>query len=247
MLIEPWQVVRKQWEDHAKHLFQLYSYSYRVIGEACFSNDAGQICSDTVCVLVEKDTVEDCQRRPLRIFMKEEEEENENEKNNKKVIDNSKEPVVDLMSKSKFIQCIQLILPDLEMSLIEAMYEEALEYSHQLVVRKLSQMWKSYIDSNSNILVSLNNNLSRKKFDDDTEYDHEDNFSASVTLMNAASEGKTGAGNSKLGTNREFWVNLDTAISQWVRPYYENTFRSQDIELDAFVYIVIRFDLMARR
>lgn len=225
------------------------SFSYRVIGEACFSNDAGQICSDTVCVLVEKDTVEDCQRRPLRIFMKEEEEVNENEKT-KILLDTNKESVVDLMTKVKFFQCIQLILPDLDENLIDAMYEEALEYSHSLVIRKLNLIWKSYIDSNSNVLVSFHNNFSKKKFEEDYEYNHEDNYSAVVTTMNPLSgEGKsTNNTNNSIrnGSNREFWVNLETSISQWVRPYYDHTFRSQDIEIEAFVYIVLKFDLIPR-
>ena len=50
-----------------------------------------------------------------------------------------------------------------------------------------------------------------------------------------------------MGTNRTYWVNMRTTLSQWARPYRKKTFRAQDIEVDTFVAILIRRDIFPRR
>lgn len=50
----------------------------------------------------------------------------------------------------------------------------------------------------------------------------------------------------QLGTNREFWVNNRTNLSQWSRPFYPRTFRASDIELNVFVDILIRKNIFPK-
>jgi hypothetical protein len=49
------------------------------------------------------------------------------------------------------------------------------------------------------------------------------------------------------GTNREYWVNMRTQISQWTRPYLRKNFRAQDLDMETFVLILLRYDVMAKR
>ena len=50
-----------------------------------------------------------------------------------------------------------------------------------------------------------------------------------------------------VGTNRDYWVNMRTYISQWTRPYLRRNFRAQDLEMETFVTVLIRNDVLARR
>lgn len=49
------------------------------------------------------------------------------------------------------------------------------------------------------------------------------------------------------GTNRDYWVNMRTYISQWTRPYLRKNFRNQDLEIDTFVTVLIHNDVLAKR
>jgi hypothetical protein len=50
----------------------------------------------------------------------------------------------------------------------------------------------------------------------------------------------------QLGTNREFFVNTKTMISQWTRPFFARTYRSQDIDADSFIQVIILHDVFPR-
>lgn len=49
------------------------------------------------------------------------------------------------------------------------------------------------------------------------------------------------------GTNRDYWVNMRTQVSQWTRPYLRKAFRAQDLEIETFVAVLIRNDVLAKR
>ena len=40
---------------------------------------------------------------------------------------------------------------------------------------------------------------------------------------------------------------MRTYISQWTRPYLRRNFRAQDLEMETFVTVLIRNDVLARR
>jgi hypothetical protein len=40
---------------------------------------------------------------------------------------------------------------------------------------------------------------------------------------------------------------MRTQISQWTRPYLRKNFRAQDLDLETFVLILLRYDVMAKR
>jgi WW domain len=44
---------------------------------------------------------------------------------------------------------------------------------------------------------------------------------------------------------RHFYVNRNTNIAQWTRPYHQKNFRTREIEEDAFVKVAMKFDILA--
>lgn len=50
----------------------------------------------------------------------------------------------------------------------------------------------------------------------------------------------------KPSAGKDFYVNLRTLHTQWTRPYIPKMFRSQDIELDTFVAILVQRDVFAK-
>ncbi len=106
-LIEPWNVVRSNWEEHASFLFKEYSTVYRVIQEAAFANDEGGLACDTILVEVQRQQAVDCTRRPLRLFQKV-----ESESSNPSVATNAtKETACEMISRKKFVECLRVINP----------------------------------------------------------------------------------------------------------------------------------------
>lgn len=43
-----------------------------------------------------------------------------------------------------------------------------------------------------------------------------------------------------------FYMHTKSQKTQWVKPYHQRTFHMKDIELDAFIYIIIRYNLFAQ-
>lgn len=106
-LIEPWHIVRMNWEEHAKYLFKDFCNVYRILQEATFSNDEGTFASDTILVEVQKQQATDCTRRSLRLFQK-----TEDESSNPSVATNSsKETVCEMINRRKFVECLRVINP----------------------------------------------------------------------------------------------------------------------------------------
>lgn len=115
------------------------------------------------------------------------------------------------------------------------MFDEALEHAHQEVLHALEQIWMRFIDQASNYTSHITGLPTRP--------------ATAKDVADAVAEGfreKT-PNHRNLGTNREFWVNKQTQISQWSKPYTSRTFRSQDIELESFVQILIRKDVFPKR
>lgn len=125
---------------------------------------------------------------------------------------------------------------------IEDMFEEALDMAHADVLRSLELLWNRFIDQASNYMV-----LPTASGPISSQVSLASNATAVLlqeaqTMMAARS-----STNKTQGTNREFWVNTQTNISQWTRPYWDRLFRTQDIEMDTFVLILIQKDVFAKR
>ena len=46
-------------------------------------------------------------------------------------------------------------------------------------------------------------------------------------------------------SGRYFYVNKLSNVAQWTRPFHQKNFRSREIELDIFIKVVLKFDLLA--
>jgi hypothetical protein len=122
-LIEPWNTVRANWEDHARYLFHAHSTVYRILQEAAFANDEGGVASDSILVEVQRQSAHDCIRRPVRIFQKSnqpgsnDEHDGEVKPNFSVAANNSgggnpnKEAVTECMGKKKFVEVVRIIHP----------------------------------------------------------------------------------------------------------------------------------------
>ncbi|KAJ1439181.1 hypothetical protein B484DRAFT_186184 [Ochromonadaceae sp. CCMP2298] len=57
--------------------------------------------------------------------------------------------------------------------------------------------------------------------------------------------GHGGNANRQQGTDREYFANMRTQVSQWVSPYASKLFRAQDLEMGTFVEVMLRYDVLA--
>jgi hypothetical protein len=224
--------------------------------------------SDTLLVEVQKKSAHESPRRSLRIFQQSEEETDGNVVSG----NTSREAVVELINRKQFLECLHLIDPNLSEKevneeekhiffvliynffplfrlQIEKMFEEALDLAHETVLRSLELMWVRYIDSASNYNLSnmsgspsiRSQSVTRESFLESLANDSMDRDDLSETSMIKPKGGRV------LGTDREFWVNTKTTISQWTRPYFARLFRCQEIEIDIFIQILIRRDVFPKR
>lgn len=247
-LIEPWHIVRSIWEEHARFLFRDFCRVFRVLQEAVFANDEGIVASDTILVEVSKSSASDCMRRSLRLFQKVD--------NDSSTTHNSKEPVCEIINRKKFIECVQMLVPTMptkevrgaflracvqSLSLsflsnqIEEMFDEALDIAHDSVLRTLGQLWLRFLDQSSNYTSHLTGIPTSPATDEEV-----------AEAIPYEILGKT-SNHRNMGTNRAFWVNQRTLMSQWTKPYSPRVFRSNDIEMDVFVQILIRRDIFPKR
>lgn len=102
-------MVRSNWEEHARYLFREFCSIFRVLQEATFANDEGVAACDTILAEVAKQHATDCTRRPLRLFQKSEADDVNH--HGGIAVNNSKEPVCEMISRKKFAECIKMILP----------------------------------------------------------------------------------------------------------------------------------------
>ncbi|RYH29370.1 hypothetical protein EON65_08760 [archaeon] len=123
------------------------------------------------------------------------------------------------------------------------MFEDALDMAHANVLRSLELMWSRYIDEAANYYVPPAGGTSAASINGSIT-------SAVQLLLEEGSDNKSAMATRNpayrnMGTNREFWVNNITTLSQWTRPYWPHIFRSQDIEMDIFVQVLIQKDIFA--
>lgn len=87
------------------------------------------------------------------------------------------------------------------------MFEEALDLSHEVVLRSLELLWVRYIDHASNYSVTgvQRQNTAQRILGSFAEPSEE--FSPDLIV-------RPKPNHRVLGTNREFWVNTKTSISQ---------------------------------
>lgn len=121
LLLEPWHTVRLNWEEHGKFLFRKFCKVYRILQEATFANDEGTLGSDSMLAELDKRHCGDNTRRPLRMFQKHFEEANEEREGGPSVQQSNgghhhhsvREPVVEMMSRKDFLDCLHTINPNL--------------------------------------------------------------------------------------------------------------------------------------
>lgn len=150
-----------------------------------------------------------------------------------------KEAVCELIGRKAFVETILTINPAISPKEAEDMFEEALDLSHDSVLRALELLWTRYIDHASNYSVTgvSRQNTTRQSLGSFTE--QLDDFASDLLV-------RPKANHRVVGTNREFWVNTRTSISQWTRPFFPRTFRSQELEVDVFVQVLIRKDVFPK-
>lgn len=51
---------------------------------------------------------------------------------------------------------------------------------------------------------------------------------------------------SQMPNGRDFYFDTVTCKTQWTKPYHSKTFKTNDIEIDAFVFVVLSRDILAR-
>ncbi len=218
-------------------MFRKFCSVYRVLQEATFANDEGILASDSLLAEVDKRHCTDNTRRPLRMFQKSFDENHEEREgggggNNSSAASShqsgstSKEQVCEMMNRKNFTECVLTVNPHITEKQIDMMFDEALDLAFDQVLRSLDLLWRRYIDEASNYIVQTRDGMPPPHLPHGIGSRH---------------------GHRVLGTNREFWVNTKTNISQWTRPFHARMFRIQDIEMDSFVQIMIRKDLFPHR
>ena len=48
-------------------------------------------------------------------------------------------------------------------------------------------------------------------------------------------------------TFRDYYLNTKTGMTQWTRPYHQKTFNAPDIEIEAFIAIIMYRDILSSR
>lgn len=230
VLMDPWQTVRLSWEEHLTFLFQQHCNIFRVISELQFATDGGIREKDVVLMQIHKKSAADCMRRNLRSInfesLKLEGEGGEKPKDSgalrkppSGVINTNKEPVCEAMGRTEFCNVLNIMIPDMKLSEIDALFDEACELSYETTIRSLEKMWK--------------------RFTADAEEE---------ILRSKLYYGSTGQLNSLLTSKGDipYYVNCKTLVTQWQRPYHQRTFRTIDIELHTFISIILRHNILAR-
>jgi hypothetical protein len=112
--------------------------------------------------------------------------------------------------------------------------------AHAEVLRALELKWTSYVDEAANYGPS-----SHVDIQGSMSIDSNESQSLLQDVKNKMMD--RALTHRQVGTNREFWVDKQASISQWTRPYRPHVFRSQDIEIETFVQILIQKDIFAKR
>jgi len=144
---------------------------------------------------------------------------------------------------------------------IDSMFDDALDISQEAVLRSLEQMWIKCVDKPA-VNTHIHSSMSRLRADTEASMHSRSNSLQSTDSQNLLF-GRLQK--EKPAQLKEFYVNLNNQLhTQWTKvaicwhcfvllsclslqPYSQKTFRSQDIELAAFVSVLIRRDLFFKR
>jgi hypothetical protein len=107
------------------------------------------------------------------------------------------------------------------------------------------------------VLLIINPTVSDREIDNifdealDLQHNHalralENLWLKCIDNMSHGSLGAKGHGGKTTG-GKSFFVHLRTLHTQWTRPYIPKMFRSQEIELDTFIAILVQRDVFAKR
>ena len=205
VLVDVWCGVRITWEDHLHYLFHDKASTFTVLSDSQFATDHGGFERDSVLVKVNKNSTTDCSRRPMRMIQKrdvvvavgEEGAASAHRSHIRpmQVGNPSKEAVVDVLTRDDFFAVMEVINPYQDAEVVGMVYEEAVAWGYEAVLKVLEQTWV-------------------KMYDDDSE--------------------------------KHFYLNKKTGKTQWTCPYNPKTFRSGDIEEEAFMAILIQENVLAK-
>ena len=242
VLIDPWQQLRMNWEEHAHFLFDMHCNVYRVLSDVQFANDFGNKDRDSVLMQINKQSANDCLRRPIRSLMvKKDSGNNDDDDDNAKPAADvvvkkppsgqanaNKEPVCELMNRKAFTLALTSINPNLNFREIDSFYDESLFFAHNGVVRILQQLWLRVLVDNN--MKSASKPPTRSKQSRDHKEKPQANPAAQETDNNA---------------EKYCYVNVRTMASQWTKPYHDRVFKAADIEEATFVKTVVYYNLFA--
>lgn len=232
VMLEPWNTMRLTWEEHARYLFSVYCNVHSVISEAQFATDGGLKDRDSVLIQIQKTSSNDCFRRPIRLFQVNDKSLDRNDESNntaaggvsgsvnqkKYSLGNpKKEQVCDTMTRKLFGDVINIIDPNISANTIDHYFKEACLWSHQSALRSLELIWAKRNDNES----------------------YNVNFDMSASFQSNAVLEK------RKPTFQDYYINLKSVTTQWTKPYRPRTFFCHEIELNAFLTILLHRDILA--
>ncbi len=221
ILIEPWHTVRYGWEDHIRYLFDEHCLVHRILSEYQFASDAGARSKDTTLSQLNKASARECARRPMRLFQKLKFQKSGEEASTRKGGGDvqQKEPVSETLNRKVFINVVMLINPNVTNQEADKMFDEAVEHAHRAVMRDLETIWVRCTDTSETPDVDREVQQARMGNRDPVP---------------------------PIVTKRPYYVNLRTQLSQWTRPFFNHTFRANDIEFNSFAHVIMDHDTLPR-
>jgi hypothetical protein len=111
---------------------------------------------------------------------------------------------------------------------VDRLHAEAVELSQEKIIRKLSQMWRTVYTNKIPICLRP---TQREKNEFESNSLHPELFSKYKTVI----------------CPLPMYVNIVSRKTQWTKPYSDSTFRTQDIDYEIFLEIVLTRDLFKNR
>ena len=220
ILIEPWHTVRFGWEDHIWYLFDEHCLVHRILSEYQFASDTGARSKDTTLSQLNKSSAKECTRRPMRLFQRLKFQKSGEDASHKGAGNvQQKEPVCETLNRKVFINVVMLINPNITNQEADKMFDEAVEHAHRTVMRDLETIW-----------VRCTLSSEEPDVERETQQARMGNQAPAPHVI----------------TKRPYYINLRTQLSQWTRPYYNHTFRANDIEFNSFAHVIIDHDILPR-
>jgi hypothetical protein len=111
---------------------------------------------------------------------------------------------------------------------VDRLYAEAVELSHEKIIRELSKMWRTVY---TNKIPCCLRPTQREK----------NEFENNMQCPELLSKFKT------VICPVPMYVNIFSRKTQWTKPYSDSTFRTQDIDYETFLEIVMTRDIFKNR